>query len=155
MLNSRYQGGLRIPPASYPVGQIQRHKQVHAGFALDDMLKPYISHAQNQLIAQIMYYGKYLETWGCRIELMNEECNLAAVFKLKFEVSGGCFKAIFQRNDYVSDASVAGQQDSGRIQVAPKQKPSSSIIAELVTIMPCGYCTVSQLMEICEEKNRK
>lgn len=119
------------------------------------MLKPYISHAQNQLIAQIMYYGKYLETWGCGIELMNEECDLAAVLKLKFEVSGGCFKAIFQRNDYVSDASVAGQQDSGRIQVAPKQKPSSSIIAELVTIMPCEYCTVSQLMEICEKKNRK
>lgn len=34
------------------------------GFTLDDMKKPHISHAQNPLITQIMYYGKYLETWG-------------------------------------------------------------------------------------------
>lgn len=35
-----------------------------AGFTLDDTKKPHISHAQNPLIAQIMYYRKYLETWG-------------------------------------------------------------------------------------------
>ncbi len=48
-----------------------------------------------------MYYGKYLETWGRGIELMNDECALAYVPKPEFEVSGGCFKATFVRNDYI------------------------------------------------------
>jgi len=64
-------------------------------------MKPHISHAQNPLIAQIMYYGKYLETWGRGIELMNDECALADVPKPEFEVSRGCFKATFERNDYI------------------------------------------------------
>lgn len=75
-------------------------------------MKPHISHAQNPLIAQIMYYGKYLETWGRGIELMNDECALADVPKPEFEVSGGCFKATFQRNDYVGDAT-KGVNDRG------------------------------------------
>lgn len=83
-----------------------------AGFTLDDMMKPHISHAQNPLIAQIMYYGKYLETWGRGIELMNDECELAGVPKPKFEMTGGCFKATFQRNDYVEDAA-KGVKDKG------------------------------------------
>lgn len=121
----------------------------------DDMMKPHISHAQNPLIAQIMYYGKYLETWGRGIELMNDECALADVPKPEFDVSGGCFKATFQRSDYVTDATEMGQQNPSRAQVGPKQVHISSSIADLVSIMPTGYCTVSQLMEICEKKNRK
>ena len=103
------------------------------------MMKPHISHAQNPLIAQIMYYGKYLETWGRGIELMNDECTLAGVPRPEFEMSGGCFKATFRRNDYVADVSVGGQQDSSRTQVGPKwdssrtqvgakHTPSSSLI---------------------------
>ncbi len=85
--------------------EIENLGTLPAGFTLDDMMKPHISHAQNPLIAQIMYYGKYLETWGRGIELMNEECELAGVPKPEFEVSGGCFKATFQRNDYVAEAA--------------------------------------------------
>lgn len=146
--------------------EIENLGTLPAGFTLDDMMKPHISHAQNPLIAQIMYYGKYLETWGRGIELMNDECTLAGVPRPEFEMSGGCFKATFRRNDYVADVSVGGQQDSSRTQVGPKwdssrtqvgakHTPSSSLIAELVTIMPTGYCSVSQLMEICGKRNRK
>lgn len=146
--------------------EIENLGTLPAGFTLDDMMKPHISHAQNPLIAQIMYYGKYLETWGRGIELMNDECAQAGVPKPEFEMSGGSFKATFRRNDYVGDASVGGQQDLSRTQVGskwdpsktqvePKQVPSSSLIAELVTIMPTGYCSVSQLMEICGKRNRK
>lgn len=146
--------------------EIENLGTLPAGFTLDDMMKPHISHAQNPLIAQIMYYGKYLETWGRGIELMNDECTLAGVPRPEFEMSGGCFKATFRRHDYVADVSVGGQQDSSRTQVGPKwdssrtqvgakHTPSSSLIAELVTIMPTGYCSVSQLMEICGKRNRK
>lgn len=146
--------------------EIENLGTLPSGFTLDDMMKPHISHAQNPLIAQIMYYGKYLETWGRGIELMNDECALAGVPNPEFEVSGGCFKATFQRSDYVTDATEMGQQDPSRTQVGPKQDPSrtqvgpkqvqiSSPIADLVSIMPTGYCTVSQLMEICGKKNRK
>lgn len=146
--------------------EIENLGTLPAGFTLDDMMKPHISHAQNPLIAQIMYYGKYLETWGRDIELMNDECTLAGVPRPEFEMSGGCFKATFRRHDYVADVSVGGQQDSSRTQVGPKwdssrtqvgakHTPSSSLIAELVTIMPTGYCSVSQLMEICGKRNRK
>lgn len=146
--------------------EIENLGTLPAGFTLDDMMKPHISHAQNPLVAQIMYYGKYLETWGRGIELMNDECTLAGVPRPEFEMSGGCFKATFRRNDYVADVSVGGQQDSSRAQVGPKwdssrtqvgakHTPSSSLIAELVTIMPTGYCSVSQLMEICGKRNRK
>ena len=75
-------------------------------------MKPHISHAQNPLIAQIMYYGEYLETLGRGIELMNDECELAGVPKPEFEMSGGCFKATFLRNDYVEDAT-KGVNDKG------------------------------------------
>lgn len=146
--------------------EIENLGTLPTGFTLDDMMKPHISHAQNPLIAQIMYYGKYLETWGRGIELMNDECTLAGVPRPEFEMSGGCFKATFRRNDYVADVSVGGQQDSSRTQVGPKwdssraqvgaeHTPSSSLIAELVTVMPTGYCSVSQLMEICGKRNRK
>lgn len=135
--------------------EIENLGTLPVGFTLDDMMKPHISHAQNPLIAQIMYYGKYLETWGRGIELMNDECVLAGVPKPEFDVSGGCFKATFQRSDYATDATEMGQQDPGRIQVGPKQVHISSPIADLVSIMPTGYCTVSQLMEICGKKNRK
>ena len=70
------------------------------------------SHAQNPLIAQILYYGKYLETWGRGIELMNDECALADVPKPEFEMSGGCSKVTFRRTDYVVDA-VRGVNDRG------------------------------------------
>lgn len=83
------------------------------------MMKPHISHAQNPLIAQIMYFGKYLETWGRGIELMNDECVLAGVPKPEFDVSGGCFKATFQRNDYVGDAT-KGVNDRGEREVNDK-----------------------------------
>ena len=86
--------------------EIENLGTLPAGFTLDDIMKPHISHAQNPLIAQVMYYGKYLETWGRGIELMNEECDLAGVPRPEFEVSGGCFKATFKRNDYVADAAV-------------------------------------------------
>ena len=146
--------------------EIENLGTLPADFSLDDMMKPHISHAQNPLIAQIMYYGKYLETWGRGIELMNDECAQAGVPKPEFNISGGCFKATFYRNDYAADASAGGQQDSSRTQVGPKwdpsrtqvglkQAPSSSLIAELLTIMPTGYCSVLQLMEICGKKNRK
>lgn len=55
---------------------------------------------------------------------MNEECALAGVPKPEFEVSGGCFKATFQRSDYVTDATIMGQQDSSRTPVGSKQDPS-------------------------------
>ena len=92
--------------------EIENLGTLPAGFTLDDMMKPHISHAQNPLIAQIMYYGKYLETWGRGIELMNDECTLAGVPKPEFEISGGCFKATFYRNDYVEDAA-KGVNDRG------------------------------------------
>ncbi len=145
--------------------EIENLGTLPTGFTLDDMMKPHISHAQNPLIAQIMYYGKYLETWGRGIELMNEECELAGVPKPEFEVSGGCFKATFKRNDYVAAAGESGQDssraqvephlDPSRTQVGPKQAPSSSLVAELISKMPSGYCSVSQLMEICGKKSRK
>ena len=43
---------------------------------------------------------------------MNDECELAGVPKPKFEMTGGCFKATFQRNDYVEDAA-KGVNDKG------------------------------------------
>ncbi len=46
-------------------------------------------------------------------------------------------------------------QVNNRTQVGPKLVPSSSLIAELVTLMPTEYCTVSQLMEIFGKRNRK
>ncbi len=63
-----------------------------------------------------MYYGKYLETWGRGIELMNDECALAGVPKPEFEVSGGCFKVTFPRNDYLGDIG-AGVNDRGEREV--------------------------------------
>ena len=101
--------------------EIENLGTLPADFTLDDMMKPHISHAQNPLIAQIMYFGKYIETWGRGIELMNDECVLAGVPKPEFDVSGGCFRATFQRSDYATDATEMGQQDPGRIQVGPKQ----------------------------------
>lgn len=56
--------------------------------------------------------------------MMNDECELAGVPKPEFEMSGGYFKATFQRNDYVADASAGEQQGSSRTQVGPKWDPS-------------------------------
>ena len=136
--------------------EIENLGTLPADFSLDALMKSHTSHAQNPLIAQVMYYGKYLETWGRGIELMNNECELAGVPKPEFEVSGGVFKATFQRNDYVAEA-VTGKsgQDSSRAQVEPKLGPSSSLVAELISKMPSGYCSISQLMEICGKKSRK
>ena len=47
------------------------------------------------------------------------------------------------------------QKWDSRTQVGPKQVQISSPIADLASVMPIGYCTVSQLMEICGKKNRK
>ena len=147
--------------------EIENLGTLPADFSLDALMKPHTSHAQNPLIAQVMYYGKYLETWGRGIELMNNECELAGVPKPEFEVSGGVFKAMFQRNDYVAETAAreSGQDssrtrlgpnlDPSRAQVGPKLGPSSSLVAELISKMPSGYCSISQLMEICGKKSRK
>ena len=68
--------------------------------SLEDLMKPHSSHAQNPLIAQVMYYGKYLETWGRGIELMKEQCEQAGVSAPQFEVERGCFRVVFMRADY-------------------------------------------------------
>lgn len=44
--------------------EVENLGTLQVGFTLDDTKKPHISHTQNPLIAQIMYYRKYLETWG-------------------------------------------------------------------------------------------
>ena len=94
---------------------------------------------QNPLVEQIMHYGKYLETWGRGIELMNDECALAGVPKPEFNISGGCFKATFQRNDYVEDAA-RGVNDLNdteiRILAIISANPSASIskIAETLSL---------------------
>ena len=73
---------------------------VSDGLSLDDLMKPHSSHAQNPLIAQVMYYGKYLETWGRGIELMQEQCELANTPAPQFFVEGGCFRVTFMRPFY-------------------------------------------------------
>ncbi len=80
-------------------------------------------------------------------------------------VSGGIFVTIPCLNEYVAAAGESGQDssrtqagshlDPSRTQVGPKQDPSSSLVAELISKMPSGYCSVSQLMEVCGKKSRK
>lgn len=72
-------------------------------------MKPHSSHAQNPLIAQVMYFGKYLETWGRGIELMKEQCEEAHVATPQFCVEAGCFRVTFLRPDNV--AVQAGVQE--------------------------------------------
>ena len=90
---------------------------VSDGLSLDDLMKPHSSHAQNPLIAQVMYYGKYLETWGRGIELMQEQCEFANTPAPQFSVEGGCFRVTFMRpfynekKDGTQDGTQGGTQD--------------------------------------------
>lgn len=80
--------------------EVENSGTLPEGISLEDLMKPHPSHAPNPLIAQVMYFGKYLETWGRGIELMQEECEAVNVAAPKFSIGAGCFRVIFQRPDY-------------------------------------------------------
>ncbi|MBR5634693.1 MAG: putative DNA binding domain-containing protein [Prevotella sp.] len=115
------------------------------GFSLDDLMKPHSSHAQNPLIAQVMYFGKYLETWGRGIELMQEQCEEAHVDAPLFKAEAGCFRVVFLRPD---DTQVIpeGVQQGGTTrgttggttggQSSPTLPDVETKILELITITP-------------------
>ena len=86
------------------------------GLSLDDLMKPHSSHAQNPLIAQVMYYGKYLETWGRGIELMQEQCEFANTPAPQFFVEGGCFRVTFMRPIYDEKKGVSQDVPQGGTQ---------------------------------------
>jgi ATP-dependent DNA helicase RecG len=89
---------------------------VSDGLSLDDLMKPHSSHAQNPLIAQVMYYGKYLETWGRGIELMQEQCEFANTPAPQFSVEGGCFCVTFMRPIYDGKKGVSQDVPQGGTQ---------------------------------------
>ena len=70
---------------------------VSDGLSLDDLMKSHSSFAHNPLIAQVMYFGKYLETWGRGIELMQEQCNDVSMSAPSFIAERGCFRGVFLR----------------------------------------------------------
>ena len=74
--------------------------QLPDDLTLEQLINTHSSHAQNPLIAQVMYYGKYLETWGRGIELMQEQCAQAGMKPPIFNYEGGCFRVTFIRPDY-------------------------------------------------------
>ena len=86
------------------------------GVSLADLMKPHSSHAQNPLIAQVMYFGKYLETWGRGIELMKEQCEEAHVAAPQFCVEAGCFRVTFLRPDSVAAQAGVQEGDNKRVQ---------------------------------------
>lgn len=79
-------------------------------------MKPHSSHAQNPLIAQVMYFGKYLETWGRGIELMKEQCEEVHVAAPQFCVEAGCFRVTFLRTDSVAAQAGVQEGDKKRVQ---------------------------------------
>lgn len=98
---------------------------VSDGLSLDDLMKPHSSHAQNPLIAQVMYYGKYLETWGRGIELMQEQCELANTPVPQFSVEGGCFRVTFLRPIYDEKKDVLQGGTQGGTQDGTQEKSLS------------------------------
>ena len=84
--------------------------QLPDDLTFEELINAHSSHAQNPLIAQVMYYGKYLETWGRGIELMQEQCALAGLEAPIFSYEGGCFRVTFLRSD--SYAKLGGMKES-------------------------------------------
>ena len=91
------------------------------GLSLADLMKPHSSHAQNPLIAQVMYFSKYLETWGRGIELMQEQCEDAHVAAPLFSVEAGCFRVTFLRPDYVATQAGVQEVDNRGVQGVNKK----------------------------------
>lgn len=60
-----------------------------------------------------MYFGKYLETWGRGIELMQEQCEEAHIAAPQFSVEAGCFRVTFRRSDY-AESKTGAQEVDGR-----------------------------------------
>ncbi len=134
--------------------EIENLGTLPAGFTLDDMMKPHISHAQNPLIAQIMYYGKYLETWGRGIELMNDECAQAGVPKPEFEMSGGCFKVTFMRNDYVEDTA-KGVNDRGERQVNELTETEKQILSIISANPTTSISKIAETLSLSRKNTHK
>ena len=116
----------------------------------------------NPLIAQVMYYGKYLETWGRGIELMNNECNLAGVPKPEFEVSGGVFKATFVRNDYVADTVVGvngrgerGVNDRGEQGVNNLNETETRILAIISANPSVSISKIAEALSLSRKNTHK
>ncbi len=112
------------------------------------------SHAQNPLIAQILYYGKYLETWGRGIELMNDECALADVPKPEFEMSGGCFKVTFRRTDYVVDA-VRGVNDRGERGVNDLTETEKQILSIVSANPSASISKIAEALSLSRKNTHK
>ena len=134
--------------------EIENLGTLPAGFTLDDMMKPHISHAQNPLIAQIIYYGKYLETWGRGIELMNDECAQAGVPKPEFEMSGGCFKVTFMRNDYVEDTA-KGVNDRGERQVNELTETEKQILSIISANPTTSISKIAETLSLSRKNTHK
>ena len=80
---------------------------------LEELLQSHSSFAHNPLIAQVMYFGKYLETWGRGIELMQEQCNDVCMPAPSFIAERGCFRVVFLRPDYGQQGSMKGSMKGG------------------------------------------
>lgn len=101
-----------------------------------------------------MYYGKYLETWGRGIELMNDECALAYVPKPEFEVSGGCFKATFVRNDYIWNVA-AEVNDWGEREVNKLTETEKKILDIISANPTTSISKIAETLSLSRENTHK
>ena len=101
-----------------------------------------------------MYYGKYLETLGRGIELMNDECALAGVPKPEFNISGGCFKATFYRNDYVEDAA-KGVNDRGERGVNELTETEKQILSIISANPTTSISKIAEILSLSRKNTHK
>ncbi|MCI6166311.1 MAG: winged helix-turn-helix transcriptional regulator [Alistipes sp.] len=91
---------------------------------------------------------------GRGIELMNDECELAGVPKPKFEMTGGCFKATFQRNDYVEDAA-KGVNDKGERGVNDLNDTEIRILAIISANPSASISKIAETLSLSRKNTHK
>lgn len=85
---------------------------------------------------------------------MNDECELAGVPKPKFEMTGGCFKATFQRNDYVEDAA-KGVNDKGERGVNDLNDTEIRILAIISANPSASISKIAETLSLSRKNTHK
>lgn len=85
---------------------------------------------------------------------MNDECALAGVPKPEFEISGGCFKATFQRNDYVAIAAV-GVNDKGEQGVNDPTETERQILSIVSANPSASISRIAEALSLSRKNTHK
>lgn len=88
--------------------EIENSGVLPSDVTLEELVNSHTSYAHNPLIAQVLYFGKYMETWGRGIELMQEQCDEASVPSPQFIAERNCFRVTFVRTDFDEKGGTKG-----------------------------------------------